>query len=125
MNLVHRSSPLVIPGRLENTRMHKHHNKREMSLRKGSLVLYAKLKLMNKHSHRFCIFSFKKPSPKVLPFHLLNIISQPLKKMLSTISLHSMSSMFSQSQSTGLKRYCCHCLPLVFVQLSSHQDTRR
>lgn len=84
---------------------------------------------MNKHSLCFHIFSSqkkkKKNLPVVLPFHLLNIISQPLKGSFQPFHFTVCPACFSQRQSTGLKRYCSRCLSLVFVQLSSHQDTRR
>lgn len=63
---------------------------------------------MNKHSLCFCIFSFKKKKkkalPEVLPFHLLNIISQPLKGSFQPFHFTACPACFSQRQKRRFKK---------------------
>lgn len=48
-----------------------------------------------------CIFSFKNPSPKVLPFHLLNIISQSLKDAFNHFTSQHVRHVFTQTHWFG------------------------
>lgn len=66
----------------------------------------------------FCIFSFKN-LPWGAAISSAQYHQSTSKEKLSTVSVHSMSSMFPHRQSKKKRRYHSRCVSAVFVQLSN------
>lgn len=80
----------------------------------------------HKRTSLFVFLAFKKTIPEVEPFHQLNIISQTFRKHASHHFSTKQVLHVWRWRSTGFERYCIsHCLSVVFVQLSTHQDTQK
>lgn len=134
-----RGSPLVMLERLGNTQTHTQthtlwesetgcsRTRRITPNYKSRYLLmgFDRAISMNKHSPCFCVFSFKTPLPEVLSFHLLSIISQPLKRRFQPFHFTACPACFHRDRAAVWKEIAAtvSLLPLFnLAVMGTHAD---